>query len=114
MVILLGTLLLTFNLTACGKSIAEDLQNKSWSFTDTTGDGMTVQFNKHQAQFGNLGSEGYELNSSETVITFKDHNKFSTNPIKKFSIDQKENEYTLTPLNKDAKEWGIITLVPKK
>lgn len=45
----IGLFLVTIGLTACGtgKSTAQDLQSRSWTFSDTSGDGGTLQFQKN-------------------------------------------------------------------
>lgn len=95
-------------------TIYKNLQSQSWSLTDTKGDGMTVQFQEKRAQFGELGSYKYSVNEKNKTIVFTDDSSFASNPVKKFSITDKNKGYILKPLNAGAKGWGTVTLEPKK
>lgn len=56
----------------------------------------------------------YSVNEEKSTITLTESRDMSENPIKKYKINKTDNGYTFKPLNTGAKDWGTMTLEPKK
>lgn len=108
-----------FILTACSQSTHEELQENEWNILIADWSGTAQFFENDLIVSGELGlstNYEYELNDDETEfkITEKDDDKGSTI----YSIENKNGEYHLKPIqtntNEELDEIDTVIFTPKK
>lgn len=93
-----------FILTACGRSVHEELQETNWQIVQSNGVSGTVQFNEDTmvATHGQLGIEfsfGYQLNDDETEFSMTDLDDNETNV---YTIEKNNEEYSFSPITEKS------------
>ena len=97
-------------LSACGKSIEDNLQSNNWDIVSTNGESYTGNFHQSTVSFNNgFMSRGFSYEIEDNTIILKEDGE---KPVT-FEINEDDDEYIFKSTTKAIKEqFGDLTLTP--
>lgn len=98
-------------LSACGKSMTDDLQSKKWNLVSDKGSSAVAEFGKDTVTFDiGMMNVGYDYKIEDGKLTLEDEKGVSV-----FEIKKDGDEYKLKSADEETKNsFGDLTLSPSK